>query len=769
MAILTVTNINDSGVGSLRQAIAEAQSGDRIRFASKLANKKITLNSGQLTIDKNLIIDGSDAPGITISGNKSDRVFYIGKGIAATLKDLAIVDGKSNDGGGIKVEQEGSELTLINARIDNNVGKITGGLFVGWKSTANVINSSFNNNDGTAAEPTSKNAGFSAGAISTWGSATLSIEGTTFDNNKGYNGGAIYSIFSTLSIEDSDFINNVSTSRAGGGAIFNDGIGRIKGEPTADEKIYIHGSRFEGNKAEKAGGALAFWGYGKDSVIIEDSIIINNEVVRNSDDKYGRGGGIAASNIGLTLRNTTIANNTAEGQGGGLWIETNSQTLPVNIVNSTISGNQVTDDAGGGAFLNTRSTPVNITNSTIAYNNAGRANGALWFGKNHDITLKNSIVAFNTAERDLRQQQVGYQAKDGGGNVEFSPVSQAKRVVAGSLVADPLLSSLQEIDGTLVHSLLPDSPAIDAGINKNAPTVDQRGLTRDSQIDSGAFEAGVSEQENTIVGEVGYVENVNHLEQIIQLQNEYIDPVVFVSPLSFNGGDPAIVRITDIQSDRFEVFVQESDLRYKETHSGYHVPESFSYLVVEAGEWTMPDGTVIEVGLTEVSNKTVSDTWKTVEFDNTFSSPTVISSIQTYNNDELLRLRQRNGDLDSIEMAMEKEEALVGTSYATETVGYLAIESGSQADSSDQTNIDYLADHTGKSVNHKWYDLEVNDYPHLFASIDSYNGRDSAGLRQQLGSIKVEEDTSRDFEMNHVTEEIAYLGFGNTGNLTAIV
>ena len=166
----------------------------------------------------------------------------------------------------------------------------------------------------------------------------------------------------------------------------------------------------------------------------------------------------------------------------------------------------------------------------------------------------------------------------------------------------------------------------------------------------------------------------------------------------------------------------------------------------------MPDGTVIEVGLTEVNNKTVANTWNTVEFDSTFSSPTVISSLQTYNNDELLRLRQRNGDFDSIEMAMEKEEAVVGTNYAAETVGYLAIESGSQDSSSNQTNIDYLADHTGKSVDRKWYDLDIDDYPHLFASIDSYYSRDSAGLRQQLGSIKIEEDTSKDFEMNHTSQ-----------------
>ena len=765
MNILTVTNINDSGAGSLREIISKAGAGDTIKFASQLTNKKIILKSGQLNIDKDLIIDGSDAPGITVSGNKSDRVFYIDKGIKATLKDLAIVDGKGINGGGIRVGQEGSELTLINSKVDNNTGEIGGGMFVGWRSTANIINSSFNNNDGRDLDLTDKKVGKSGGAISVWSEATLNVKDSSFSNNKSYNGGAIYSIFGTLLIEDSVFLNNTSDSRSGGGAIFNDGIGSVKGQPTAGEKIYIHGSRFEGNQAEGQGGALSFWGYGKDSVIIEDSIIINNGVTRNSDGKYGRGGAIKASNIGLTLRNTTIADNKAEGQGGGLWIETNDTTLPINIINSTISSNDGTS-AGGGAFLNTGSTPVNITNSTIAYNNAGSTNGALWFGKNHDITLKNSIVAFNTAEKDLRLQQVGSQPKDGGGNIEFSPISKANRVVPGSIVADPRLGSLQEIDGALVHPLLSDSPAIDAGTNKNAPTKDQRGFVRDARVDSGAFEAGVVGREDAIIGEVGYVENITHLEQVIQLQNEYTNPIVFVSPLSSNGSQPAIARVNNIQSDRFEVFVQEPTLLDGKEHSGYHLPESFSYLVVEAGNWTMADGTVIEVGQTEINNQTLSNTWETIEFNNTFDSPTVISSVQTQNNDELLRLRQRRGDADSIEIALEKEEALLNTNYATETIGYLAIESESQGvDLSG--NIDYFTEHTERSVNHQWHDLDTNDYPHLFASINSYYGSDSAGLRQQLGSIKVEEDTSRDSEINHTTEDIAYIGFSNIGDITA--
>src|SRR6476469_8420985 len=76
-ATITVTNTNDSGVGSLRQAMINAGSGDTITFHSSLSGQTITLVS-TLVINKNLTIDGSAlASKISISGNNSVRVFDI--------------------------------------------------------------------------------------------------------------------------------------------------------------------------------------------------------------------------------------------------------------------------------------------------------------------------------------------------------------------------------------------------------------------------------------------------------------------------------------------------------------------------------------------------------------------------------------------------------------------------------------------------------------------------------------------------------------------
>ena len=68
-ATYSVTNANDSGPNSLRQAILDAAAGDTISFASGVTGT-ITLTSAQLTINKNLTINGPGAAHLTISGNR---------------------------------------------------------------------------------------------------------------------------------------------------------------------------------------------------------------------------------------------------------------------------------------------------------------------------------------------------------------------------------------------------------------------------------------------------------------------------------------------------------------------------------------------------------------------------------------------------------------------------------------------------------------------------------------------------------------------------
>ena len=271
------------------------------------------------------------------------------------------------------------------------------------------------------------------------------------------------------------------------------------------------------------------------------------------------------------------------------------------------------------------------------------------------------------------------------------------------------------------------------------------------------------------IGEIGSVSSLNHNSQTIELNNTYVNPVVFAMPLSYNGGDPAIARITDIQNDSFSVYTQEPEYR-----DGRHIIESFSYIVLEAGTWELADGTTLEVG-TLNTNQTTSSRWETVDFSDNFQQiPVVLSQVQTNNDSQFVRTRQKNKSVDGFQLTMEEEEALRSSGHATETVGWLAIESGS----GNWDGLDYQASTTGSKIDHTFDTISFgetfDETPDFLASLSSFRGADSAGLRyRNLGTsqvqMKVEEDQSLDNEIAHVLESVDFLAIAGSGDLSAII
>jgi hypothetical protein len=147
-AILTVSNTNDSGAGSLRAAIATANqtSGDTIAFAPNLAGQTITLTSGELLNNSSMTITGltnsSGTPNISISGNNQSRVFDVENGgsINIAFDNLTITGGLTVRG---RSEQTGLFLeaacatTFIGSQTAGAIGDVTslalpGGLTVGF-------------------------------------------------------------------------------------------------------------------------------------------------------------------------------------------------------------------------------------------------------------------------------------------------------------------------------------------------------------------------------------------------------------------------------------------------------------------------------------------------------------------------------------------------------------------------------------------------------------------------------------------------------------
>lgn len=184
-ATFTVTNVNDSGAGSLRQAITDANAAAGADVITITATGTITLLSALPDITESLTVIGPGVSNLTISGANTFRVFHLFGVGAFNFHDLTIADGTANFGGGIEDEIAAS-LSVNNVTFSGNSASTAGGaLYNASGSPMTVTNSTFINNGGYG------------GAINNDGSATLMVTNSTFSGNTGGAGGTIAQIGAT--------------------------------------------------------------------------------------------------------------------------------------------------------------------------------------------------------------------------------------------------------------------------------------------------------------------------------------------------------------------------------------------------------------------------------------------------------------------------------------------------------------------------------------------------------------------------------------------
>jgi hypothetical protein len=110
-ATITVTSTNDSGPGSLRQALRVANDGDTITFA---VTGTIALTGGGLPVNKSLTISGPGKDRLSIDGNQASLVFGIFPDKTATISGLTIRNGQ------IGILNEAGTLTVSYCAVSGN-------------------------------------------------------------------------------------------------------------------------------------------------------------------------------------------------------------------------------------------------------------------------------------------------------------------------------------------------------------------------------------------------------------------------------------------------------------------------------------------------------------------------------------------------------------------------------------------------------------------------------------------------------------------------
>ncbi|MBI5302568.1 MAG: hypothetical protein HY868_10550 [Chloroflexi bacterium] len=192
-----VTNANNSGAGSLRQAILDASAGDTIVF-----DGDYTINlSSEVVIDRDVVIDGTGRT-ITVSGGSSVRVFSTVAGTSVTLNRLNITQG-STSGNGAGVSNSGA-LRVTNSTFSNNNASTSNGGGIYNDGTLNIINSTFTANNASQ-----------GGGIYNVTNRLAEITNSTLSGNTATNGGGVYGA-GPYRINNSIIANHGAAGNCGG-------------------------------------------------------------------------------------------------------------------------------------------------------------------------------------------------------------------------------------------------------------------------------------------------------------------------------------------------------------------------------------------------------------------------------------------------------------------------------------------------------------------------------------------------------------------------
>jgi hypothetical protein len=407
-ATFNVTNLNDSGAGSLRQATLDASASagaDVVTFQPGLTGT-ITLTTGPLLIDDALDVQGPGEAVLTVDGNNATSVFYIYSTPPAlvTISQLTVAHGNHSYGGAIVA---GGNLTLSHVTVQNSSAFIGGGVGFGGPGALQILNSTITGNDA-----------FAGGGVFLYGNGAPSV------------------------IQDSVISGN--TAILGGGLFVN--------YLYAD--LAVSRTSISGNSASGAGGGIFL---------------------------YETTGGQ------FTLDSSTISGNSATGPGGGIFFYSASD--PIEIVNSTITGNQAAD--GGGIYFYISGGAMDISFSTISGNTASGSGGNVYLYGYTTVTLENSIIADGTAPADPDIHGAVFNSTY---SLIETPGSAVLNSGTGTITGqDPQLGPLANNGGpTMTQLPAPTSPVIDAGDPAYAPppSLDQRGFPRlaGAAVDMGAVE-----------------------------------------------------------------------------------------------------------------------------------------------------------------------------------------------------------------------------------------------------------------------------------------
>ncbi len=367
-ALTIVVDTNSGGSGgpdcSLADAIIAANTGstsagcttgsngaDEIVFDSSLNNTVITLTAPLPVVTDDLDVIGPIEK-VAISGDNTYSIFII----------------------------EGVKVNLANLRLERGIGTTNGIFSSGAGGAVAALGGALVNIDESYLTGNSA-VGSSGGAIYSEYSA-VNLEDSWIENNTAHRGGGVFSVYGSIRVLYSVFRTNntVSTSSVSTG-------GAIDANGGADSSLFIKGSYFINNENDGYGGA----------VFINDGVSASVYDTTFSDNSaYWAGGAIRVQGASASLRltNSYLIKNSSNIYGGGLY----SEIATVNIGNTTFLNNSA-QNSGGAIFA--YSGTVDTRGLRASSNNANKGGAVYVYGHpnfpNGSFNLKQAIISDNTS------------------------------------------------------------------------------------------------------------------------------------------------------------------------------------------------------------------------------------------------------------------------------------------------------------------------------------------------------------------------------------
>lgn len=432
-ATFTVSNTNDAGPGSFRQAVLDANGspGADVIAINLAAGSTIVLSTGEIASSEGLTINGPSG-GVTIRQSTANaRVLNNTSGSTLVISNVSFTGSSSSVTGGGGVIQSIGDVSLANGTVTKGLTDgVGGGIATGGSLSLTKVTLTANQNGGGA-----PGGGFFAAKDLTVVSSTI-----TGNTAGGAGGGGVAD--GTATISDTTVSGNTATLSGGGLGIGHD--------------TTVSGGSIADNTAGSTGGGL----------FVNDGSATYTQVSVTGNKALGTGaGGLYAAGGTITLTRSLVNGNLTPGSGGGVAAEGG-----ITVTNSTVSSNGA--DTGGGLFSGG---PVNLQYATVAGNNAATTANIRTIGiTKTSLPLKHasaivpaaapftsfgSVVAlpFGGGENCTTGAQTssGYNFENGGATCGFTQTGDT------SNGADPLLGALADNTGpTKTHLPGAGSPLV---------------------------------------------------------------------------------------------------------------------------------------------------------------------------------------------------------------------------------------------------------------------------------------------------------------------